>query len=82
MFPSLSVEENLLIGGQVRRGERGSQVVYMGETTKRRQDESTGEEREEGVRFLKTYTVFNVGQIDGLPEAFAIPPAVDRKSVV
>ena len=61
------------LGGQVRRGERGSQVVYMGETTKTRRDEGTGEETEQGVRFLKTYTVFNVGQIDGLPEAFAIP---------
>ena len=28
-------------GGQVRRGERGSQVVYMGETTKTRRDEGT-----------------------------------------
>lgn len=63
------------LGGQVRKGERGSQVVYMGETTRTRRDERTGEEREEGVRFLKTYTVFNVGQIDGLPDAFAIPPA-------
>ena len=61
------------LGGQVRRGERGSQVVYMGETTKTCQDEGTGEETEQGVRFLKTYTVFNVGQIDSLPEAFAIP---------
>jgi hypothetical protein len=32
------------LGGQVRRGERGSQVVYMGETTKRRQDDSSLEE--------------------------------------
>ena len=45
----------------------------MGETTKTRRDEGTGEETEQGVRFLKTYTVFNVGQIEGLPEAFAIP---------
>lgn len=61
------------LGGQVRKGERGSQVVYMGETTKPRRDEATGEESERGVRFLKTYTVFNVGQIEGLPDAFAIP---------
>src|SRR5215207_8441699 len=61
------------LGGQVRRGERGSQVVYMGETTKTRRDEGAGEETEQGVRFLKTYTVFNVGQIDSLPEAFTIP---------
>src|SRR3954467_9253948 len=44
------------LGGQVRRGERGSQVVYMGETTKTRRDEGTDEETEQGVRFLKTYT--------------------------
>ena len=69
------------LGGQVRRGERGSQVVYMGETTKRRQDDSTGEEREEGVSFLKTYTVFNVGKIDGLPDAFAIPPVTDAPAL-
>ena len=61
------------LGGQVRKGERGSQVVYMGETTKTRRDEATGEESKQGVRFLKTYTVFNTGQIDGLPEAFAVP---------
>jgi antirestriction protein ArdC len=68
------------LGGQVRRTERRSQVVYMGETTKRRQDESTGEE-ERGIRFLKTYTVFNVGQIDGLPEVFVIPPLTDAPAL-
>ena len=61
------------MGDRCGRGERGSQVVYMGETTKTRRDEGTGEETEQGIRFLKTYTVFNDGQIEGLPEAFAIP---------
>src|SRR3954468_3113466 len=61
------------LGGQDRTGEGGSQVVYMGETTKTRRDEGTGEKTEQGVRFLKTYIVFNVGQIDSLPDAFAIP---------
>ena len=37
----------------MRRGERGSQVVYMGETTKTQRDEGTGEDTEQGVRFLK-----------------------------
>src|SRR3954465_2216167 len=69
----MSYRQAQQLGGQVRRGERGSQVVYMGETTKTRRDEGTGEETEQGVRFLKTYTVFNVGQIDSLPDAFAIP---------
>jgi antirestriction protein ArdC len=40
------------LGGQVRRGERGSQVVYMGETTKTCRDEGTGEETEQGAQSL------------------------------
>jgi antirestriction protein ArdC len=40
------------LGGQVRRGERGSQVVYMGETTKTCRDEGTGEEMEQGAQSL------------------------------
>jgi len=35
----------------------------------------TGEEAAQDVRFLKIYTVFNVAQIDGLPERFQPAPA-------
>lgn len=73
------------LGGQVRRGEKGTPIVYYGTTTKQGAAEVAGgdDERRE-VRFLKTYTVFNVDQIDGLPchfrpaivaEAPALPAA-------
>ena len=62
-------------GGQVRKGERGCPVVYFGATTKRGADEGAlepaGDDAAREVRFLKTYTVFNMAQIDGLPERFA-----------
>lgn len=64
------------LGGQVRRGEKGAPVVYFDSLT--RDGDGGGEiEGEAGreVRFLKTYTVFNVGQIDGLPERFRPAPA-------
>ena len=70
-------------GGQVRKGERGCPVVYFGATTRRGADEGAPEPAGDGqareVRFLKTYTVFNLAQIDGLPERFApdqvqVPP--------
>ncbi len=64
------------LGGQVRKGEQGAPVVYYGSSTKTKTDEQAGEEREEGFRFLKSYTVFNVEQIEGLPERFA-PVAVE-----
>ena len=71
------------LGAQVRKGERGCPVVYFGATTRRGADEGApepaGDGRAREVRFLKTYTVFNLAQIDGLPERFApdqvqVPP--------
>ncbi|MCR2832414.1 ArdC family protein [Parerythrobacter lacustris] len=62
------------LGAHVRKGENGATVVYYGESRKAVQDEATGEDKERGFRFLKTYTVFNVAQIEGLPDRFhAIP---------
>ncbi len=52
--------------GQVRRGEKGSLVVYANTFTRHETDDS-GEEREHEVPFLKSYSVFNAEQIDGLP---------------
>lgn len=54
------------LGGQVRKGEKGAPVVYADAFTTTETDES-GEETEKRVPFLKSYTVFNVEQIDGLP---------------
>ena len=61
------------LGGQVRKGEHGAPIVYYGEAKRTEQNEQ-GEEREAGFRFLKTYTVFNVAQIEGLPERFTPAP--------
>ena len=58
------------LGGQVRKGEKGSPVVYAGAIEKTEEDDKTGEEIERVIPFLKSYTVFNVQQIDGLPEHF------------
>ncbi len=67
------------LGAQVRKGERGCPVVYFGATPRRGADEGAskpgGDEEAREVRFLKTYTVFNVAQIDGLPERFTAEPA-------
>lgn len=49
-------------GGQVRKGEKGSQITFLGRIVKH--DEETGRER--AVSFLKGYTVFNISQCDGL----------------
>jgi len=57
------------LGGQVRRGETGSLVVYA-DTFTRREADDNGEEQEVAVPFLKSYTVFNSEQIDDLPPRY------------
>lgn len=58
------------LGGQVRKGEHGSLVVYANSVTKKEEDEKTGDEVERQIPFMKGYTVFNVEQIDGLPNQY------------
>lgn len=57
------------LGGQVRKGEKGTPVVRFGEY----ESESEGVKTRRG--FLRHYTVFNVAQIDGLPEQFMVKRA-------
>ena len=58
------------LGGQVRRGEKGSLVVYANRITRSETDETSGEEIERAIPFLKSYSVFNAEQVDGLPAHF------------
>jgi antirestriction protein ArdC len=64
------------LGGQVRKGQHGSLVVYADRFTKTEADES-GQDVEREIPFMKGYTVFNVEQIDGLPERFYDRPATN-----
>jgi antirestriction protein ArdC len=59
----------------VRKGEKGSLVVYANTVTRTETDETTGEENERDIPFLKGYTVFNVEQIEGLPAHYYAPAA-------
>lgn len=61
------------LGGQVRKGETGSLVVFADRFTKTETDEQ-GDEIEREIPFMKGYTVFNVEQIDNLPTLYR--PAV------
>lgn len=61
------------LGGQVRRGETGSLVVYANRVSCKDQDD-TGQESETVIPFMKAYTVFNVEQIDSLPAHFYAQP--------
>jgi antirestriction protein ArdC len=65
----LTFRQALSLGGHVRKGERGTSVVYadrfVSADEKRRANE-TGDEAQ-AVPFLKRFTVFNTDQCDDLP---------------
>lgn len=73
------------LGGNVRKGEKGTQIVKAGTFKKTLTDEETGEDIERNIPFMKGYTVFNVEQIEGLPPQYypAAPtaPAEDPNRV-
>jgi antirestriction protein ArdC len=71
----LTFKQALALGGNVRKGERGSLVVFASSFTRTEANETTGEESERDIPFLKGYTVFNAEQIDGLPAQFLAPAA-------
>ena len=53
------------LGGQVRKGERGTPIVFWSI----RKDDESEDEKSSSHAFCKTYTVFNLDQIDGLTRA-------------
>lgn len=66
----LTFRQALSLGGNVRKGERGTTVVYADRFTpedERQRARETGEEAQ-AIPFLKRFTVFNSAQCENLPE--------------
>ncbi|WP_454017734.1 ArdC family protein [Azospirillum sp. Marseille-Q6669] len=75
----LTYRQAQALGGNVRKGERGTTVVYADRFIP---DRERLRAREEGdtaqpIPFLKRFSVFNVDQCQGLPEDIApVPPPI------
>lgn len=73
------------MGGHVRKGERGSMVVYANTFIPKAEAEraqQTGDSPE-SIGFLKRYRVFNADQCEGLPEDVYkdVSPVPERKTI-
>jgi antirestriction protein ArdC len=72
------------LGGRVRKGEKGTMVVYYGTAAKQDAPDTTADDGgATHYRFLKTFAVFNADQIEGLPARYTVKsapvtPAADR----
>jgi antirestriction protein ArdC len=81
----LTFRQALALGGNVRKGERGTPVVYADRfvpNDERRRSRETGDEAI-AIPFLKRFTVFNAAQCDGLPDdLIAVPPPVPEGLII
>nr|WP_081871720.1 zincin-like metallopeptidase domain-containing protein [Parvularcula oceani] len=84
----LTFKQALSLGGCVRKGERGTHVVYADRFTPKDggNENATGgggDDEDREVWFLKRYTVFNLSQIGGLPDEVtaSAPPLPEREIV-
>jgi antirestriction protein ArdC len=68
------------LNAHVRKGEKGSLVVYANSITRTEENEK-GEDEEREIHYMKGYTVFNCDQIEGLPEAYYAKPEVTTTPV-
>lgn len=68
----LTFQQAKTAGGNVKKGEKGTTVVFFKPLTiKEKTDQQT--EDEKVIPLLRTFTVFNTQQIEGLPEKFTPP---------
>src|SRR5215831_6585196 len=66
----LTFKQALEVGGHVRKGERGHHVVFVKDLVRR----ETEEDEPHSFRMMKSFTVFNISQCDGLPDKLTTPP--------
>ncbi|WP_259015516.1 ArdC family protein [Emticicia fluvialis] len=65
----MTFNQAITFKASVRKGEKGSQVIYADKFLKE-EENVDGEKEIVPIPFLKTYTVFNACQIEGLPAHF------------
>ena len=65
----MTFKQALELGANVRKGERGTRIVYAGSISRKDENwQAVEDDSERRISFLKRYTVFNVEQIEGLPD--------------
>lgn len=71
-------------GGQVRRGERGTTVVFADKFTPKAEQERAAREGDApgAVPFLKRFTVFNVDQCEGLETLAAASAPLPERQII
>lgn len=83
----MTYRQSQVLGGQVRRGERGTVAIFYRAYQAEEVDEGDEPAGQRTRRVLKSFTVFNACQIDGLPSRFfreprPLPPLTQRDNAL
>jgi len=81
----MTFRQALELGGAVRKGEKGTRICFFKKLTVKDRDAAPDSDETKQIPMLRTYTVFNVDQIDDLPEKYRLQnvqplPGIERDS--
>ena len=62
----LTFKQARVLGGNVRKGEKGAHIVYFEPLKREEINRTTGEKSEKIIPMLRQYVVFNMDQIEGI----------------
>lgn len=77
----MTFKQALELKAHVRKGEKGSLVVYADKLTRTETNADTGEESTRAIPFMKGYVVFNAEQIEGLSDLYYAKPAPSTPTI-
>jgi antirestriction protein ArdC len=80
----LTFRQALKIGAHVKKGERGTAIVYADRFIPYRERQRAAEtgDQADAIPFLKRFTVFNADQCENLPANPALPPTPPAENLV
>jgi antirestriction protein ArdC len=79
----MTFKQAIDLGACVRKGEHGTPVFFVS-ALEREEPNAKGELVERHIPFWKSFTVFNIAQVDGLPARLPVAPrpAIERLASV
>lgn len=76
----LTFKQALEAGGNVRKGEHGTKVIFVKQLRVADKGDQAGDNATKLIPMMREYTVFNVDQCEGLPEKIVRPEPVKARN--
>jgi hypothetical protein len=78
----MAYQQAQMLGAQIRKGKRGTTIVYAKPIQLLNKDVTTDDENTWTIPLLRAYILFNVDRIDGLPAQYSLKPLRRRWALI